>query len=208
MKNSLLFQKLKEYLNKVANLNDPRLKELSAIKTFTGRIDFCNKTFPRIKAGSGRVAYDYDGNNVLKLAKNEKGLQQNRTEGDMSIQSSYGDLVTKVLDSDNHDVWVIAEKATRCSPSEFKKFTGVDIKNLGYYLRKKLEPRQRSMFAIQDEPALDENEFVQELLCMMADYSMPAGDIQRIASWGKVRDRVVLIDYGLTNFIYETYYQK
>ena len=53
---------------------------------------------------------------------------------------------------------------------------------------------------------INESEMVHELMDLMANFSMPSGDMGRVSSWGKVRDRLVLIDYGLTDEIKNEYY--
>ena len=57
---------------------------------------------------------------------------------------------------------------------------------------------------------LDENEFVSAIVDFMANIDAPAGDFGRLNSYGIVQrggqDDIVLIDFGLTNDVYQTYY--
>ena len=57
---------------------------------------------------------------------------------------------------------------------------------------------------------LDENEFVSAIQDFMANIDAPAGDFGRLNSYGIVQrngqDDIVLIDFGLTNDVYQTYY--
>jgi len=57
---------------------------------------------------------------------------------------------------------------------------------------------------------LDENEFVGAIAEFMENIDAPAGDFGRLNSYGIVerggQDDIVLIDFGLTNDVYQTYY--
>lgn len=77
------------FFYKIAVLNDPKLIELSKQPSFAAKIRFANSNFIKMQAGSSRIAYEYSPDLVLKLAKNEKGLQQNRTESDGFLQQHY-----------------------------------------------------------------------------------------------------------------------
>lgn len=203
-----LVNKSSLFLYKTAVLSDPRLKELSAQPSFAAKIRFADANFTKLKAGSGRIAYDYSSDLVLKLAKNEKGQAQNRVEADNFLQTNYKDLVANVVDSDPDDIWIVSEKASMANAAAFKSFTGVDFKNFCNYIINKSPVGNNSFkLPVTDEDALNNNEFVGDVLDMMSNFQMPAGDLTRIRSWGQVRGRVVLIDYGLTQDIYEQYYK-
>jgi hypothetical protein len=55
-----------------------------------------------------------------------------------------------------------------------------------------------------------DNEFVYEMLSFMSNYDIPVGDLGRLSTYGLVNrdgsDTIVMIDYGLTNDVYGTYY--
>jgi hypothetical protein len=184
---------------KISLAVDPKLKELSLLPTFTARKNYCDINFTKLKAGSSRIAYVYN-DLILKLAKNEKGLAQNQTESDGFMQQNYKDIIANVLDSDPNGLWILVEKAERVNKSSFKTLTNINFDEFCDYIKKKIEYKKV-------ESELDNNHFVQELLDLMINFTMPAGDICRISSWGKVKNRAVLIDYGLTSSIYEEYYK-
>ena len=56
-----------------------------------------------------------------------------------------------------------------------------------------------------------EDEFVYPMLNLMANYDIPVGDLLKISSYGVVKrdgqDAIVLIDYGLNNEVYDSYYK-
>jgi len=204
MKYKELIDSVDLYLQKIASGPEEKLKELSNLKTFKSRIEFCIANFPRLKAGSSRIAFDYSPEYVLKLAKNDKGIAQNNAEADGFIQNNYKDLVANVKDSDPNDFWILAQKATKVSAGQFKILAGFSLEDLRNYLYTRIE--NKKIFPVSDMEMFNENEFVQELMDLMVNFAMPIGDIVRASSWGKVNDRLVLIDYGLTNSILSDMY--
>ena len=63
------------------------------LSSFRKRIDYCGKYLKRLSSGSSRIVYIVDEQKVLKIAKNTRGLEQNRAEGDYFIQKKYIDVV-------------------------------------------------------------------------------------------------------------------
>jgi hypothetical protein len=192
---------------------DPGLEQLSKIPSFAGRARFCEQNFKRITSGSGRIIFEYDPNHVIKLARNDKGIAQNATESDGFIQSNYSNIVARVLDSDPDDKWLLAERATTISPSQFKLKMGFSLDELYRYLVDRFDPQRYKIMFREDMPKdLEEkianHPLVEELIDMMANFGMQPGDFGRKNSWGTVGDRLVLVDYGLTEDIYHEHYVK
>lgn len=196
------------YLQKIGAL-DSRLAELSALPNFAARMRFCNENFQRLTSGSARIIYEYSPEYVLKLAKNPKGQAQNRTESDGFLQSNYKNIITNIIDADPNDFWILVEKANKVSPSQFKSLTGFGLDELCMYLNNIFESPQRynTKLNVLNVELFENSELVQELIDMMANFTMPPGDICRKNSWGLVKNRLVLVDYGLTRDIYDEYYR-
>ena len=55
---------------------------IDTFQSFSKKAAYVAKFFPKIGSGSSRIVFDMGDGNVLKLAKNEKGYDQNNTEGD------------------------------------------------------------------------------------------------------------------------------
>jgi hypothetical protein len=168
-----------------------------------------------IGRGSSRIVYKVDEGKVLKLAKNAKGLLQNEVEIDISSTEYYPDILAQVFDYDKEGhLWVEMELARRAKKSDFKSVYGINFEDMGMHLRnyEALSNGKRKIFGIDPEveEAMYENEFVSELQNFMADTNSLSGDIAAIGSWGMVkRDGIfkpVLIDFGITNAIYQDYY--
>jgi hypothetical protein len=166
--------------------------------------------------GTARVVYRVDNDKVLKLAKNKKGIAQNEVEINWSGDNYYGDVMARIFDYDRDDsLWVEMELAFRSKKSDFKRLWGVDLTEMYYYLRNKVEENngRRRFFHIEPEieEQLNDNDHIQHLLEFVLDSDSNAGDLGRISSWGLVKRTggmaLVLIDYGLTSDVYESYYR-
>lgn len=168
-----------------------------------------------IGTGSSRLVYRVDQIKVLKLAKNRKGLAQNEVEIDWGRNNYFDDIVANVFDFDeDKSYWVEMELALRPSVADFKRLWGINFKDLWIYLENSysLNNRRRSIWG-QDEKIrqqLDENEKVQTLMDFMIQSDTLPSDLAKKNSWGKVfrehGEDLVLIDFGFTNDVYQSYY--
>lgn len=189
--------------------------KLVEIRSFAERIRFADENLTRIGSGSGRIVYDIDGNKVLKLAKNPKGVAQNEVESSIGQYSDTQHVVAKVFETSNDDAWLIAEKAKKVTPNRIKQLTGIpSLSELGYYLRNEKEringKREISNLDPNTKEVLTNNEFVIDLLEFVNNYNQSTGDLGRPSSYGEVlhdgQPSIVLTDYGLNDEVYATHY--
>lgn len=187
-------------------------KELEDIRSYSGKLKYAEKHLQKLASGSARVVYKVDEDKVLKIAKNKKGLAQNQVEAQGYLQQY--EIVAKIFDTDDDDYWIEMEYAKKITPSNFRDLTGVDLKELNaFLLLTRMEnkfPEQGYRVGANRREKMKNIEFVNQLMKFIYDNNMESGDFGRISSWGKViRDgfeQVVLVDYGLTNSVYEDYY--
>jgi len=107
------------------------------------------------------------------------------------------------------------ELARKVKKSDFKTLEGINFDSFGYYLKNfEFENNgRRAVFGIdpKDKEILDENDFTQTICSFMSDSDSPSGDFMRLNSYGIVNrngeDIIVIIDFGLTNSIYDEYYK-
>jgi hypothetical protein len=191
------------------------LTEFLNIKSFASRIQYANEHLSRIGSGSGRIVYDIDGQKVLKLAKNQKGIAQNEAEANIGYYRDTQHIVTIIYDNADDDSWLIAEKVKKVGEKRIKELTGIpSLSDLFYYLRNyESENRGGRPIFGQDENIknqLDNNEFVIDLIDFVANYSINVGDLSRPSSYGEVlhdgQPTIVLTDYGLNDEVYDTHY--
>lgn len=196
------------------------MQEFKNLKSFSQRMNYCNQHLRRMTSGSGRVIYQIDDEKVLKLAKNQKGIAQNSVESEEYIQSY--SIAAHVFETGENDTFVEMELARKVSPSIFRSVVGFDFKYVGPYLYNRFEAGKRSRLysggvipkkdiPLDIEKMLDEDEWMGDLGSLIGDYDMPIGDVGRLNSYGLVKrdgqDAVVLVDFGLTNSVYDEYYK-
>jgi len=198
-----------------AEFKEKFLPELIKIKSFRGKIDYANQNLQRIGSGSGRIVYDIDGEKVLKLSKNPKGIAQNEAETNAGYYRDTHDIVAIVFDSAEDNSWLIAEKAKKVNEARIKQLTGIpSLNELFYYVKNFYSTNHGRGTLFEQDPEmieqLNENEFVQDLTYFIANYSQDPGDYGRPSTYGEVlRDgqpTIVLTDYGLNDEVYNTYY--
>ena len=135
-----------------------------------------------IGAGSARKVYDLNNGFVIKIARNIKGIAQNEAEFLISNDDE-SSLFSKVYFLSNDYKYLIMEKAN-----------GI-----------KSEKELLNYFKIQNKKQLKSNEDIKEV---HDKYNLVWADLYKFTSWGKIKDKLVLIDYGYTKEIYNKFYKK
>jgi len=196
--------------------------EFDKIQNYSQKIKYATDHLVRMGSGSSRVIFKIDEEKVLKVAKNVKGLAQNSTEQDYSIQDWYGDIVAKVfkIGEEVKDVgpfYLEMELAKKLSPNRFKQLLGFSVQDLESWLRRQAFLHKKSKYDVVIDPilkeTLDNNEFVGQLWDMIQNFAMSfPGDFGRVNSYGEVlrdgKPTVVLVDFGLSESIHLDYYAK
>jgi hypothetical protein len=188
--------------------------DFKSLNTFKDRVRYCEDNLIRISSGSGRIVYKIDETKVLKLAKNNKGIAQNNVEIDFSNDHMWNGLIPEVYDYDEDGKWIETELARKLTQKKFKELTGLYFNNfcdgLRYY-EQDLKPSK--MFKISEPKNYQElwdNEFVGEIFSIVGNYQLPVDDLCRLSTYGLVQengeDKIVMIDYGLTQEVYDSYY--
>lgn len=184
-----------------------------ALPSFAARIRYVKERLPKIAQGSARAVFTIDNDTVLKVAMNAKGKAQNEVEADIGRWDNYP--VAKVFEVGDQGLWIEMQKATKATPKVFKQISGIDISTFNDIVVFYSMEKRGVQWRVRPEnyrEILDTNNFIQSVVGLMADYDMPGGDIGRISSWGVVNDNgkptLVLIDYGLTNTVYNDFYDR
>jgi hypothetical protein len=185
------------------------------LRNFKQRIDYCEQHLKRLGSGSARIAYEVDGDKVLKLAKNAKGIAQNEAEGQGYLQHAYGDIITKRFENHPDDLWIEMEKARKITAAKFRSMTGVSLEDLQTYVQLVTNPQKYARYTGLDSHVramCDDSDFVQMVTDMTGSMDMHPGDMGRPSTWGIVhrdgQERVVMIDYGLTNGVHADHYTR
>jgi len=139
-----------------------------------------NRKYKLLGVGSSRRVYDLNDGNVVKVARDIRGIYQNQTENKiyLSRKSNFFAEVV-VITEDNR--CLIMPKAKK-------------IKNIGT-VYKYYNVKNFRKLAILDHLNDDIN-----------DNNLSKADLFNPSSWGIIDDVPVLIDYGLTHALYKKYY--
>ena len=212
MKFIITENQLNNAISEMAYPTQFNMEAFKNMRSFRQRIEYCEQNLKRISSGSGRIAYQIDNDKVLKLAKNAKGIAQNEVEADYS--KDYYDIVAKVYDVDENYTFIEMELAKKINPSIFKNITGFDFKLVYEYLNYYFGKTRRFCPPNIEEivESLNENEFIIDIMELVGNYDLSFGDFNKISSFGLVNrngeNKIVLIDYGLTDEVYNTHYRR
>lgn len=193
------------------------LNQFKNIPSYAGKLRYAQEHLGKpIGNGSSRVVYRVDETKVLKLAKNKRGIAQNEAECDAGYNNYYyDDIIAKVFDFDDKDyIWSEMEIAFKTKKSDFKRLWNIDYEYLPLYLYNRYceEHGKKIVYGFNDDvqSSFDESDEVGSLVSFMFEYDTPSGDLGKLNSYGIVKrdgeEQLVLIDFGLTNNVYSTYY--
>jgi hypothetical protein len=191
---------LSSKLNKLAATALPQvLVELSKIETFTDRIAFAEKHLEHLSSGSARLIYKTADGQVLKLAKNDRGIAQNRVEADPKMTSKFINPTTK---SDKDGIWKLSPYCDKITEKEFEKLTGVPFKDFAAAVDHGINDEKKP----NDFDKIAKSEIYKEIIRLNKTFKLLPGDMTRISSWGTDGKRPVLLDAGLTRGVYDRFY--
>jgi predicted nucleotidyltransferase len=133
-----------------------------------------------IGSGSARRVFDLDNGYVVKLAKNKKGIAQNKTEYQIALEED-SKLFARILKVSDDFNLLIMEKAELVSNlSEVLKYFNVK----------------------------DDKEFfrLDEINYITTKHNLMPKDLVRSVNWGMINNTPVIIDYGFTKIVRRKYY--
>jgi hypothetical protein len=199
-------------------------------KTFKSRLEYALQRAPRLGGGSSRVAFvipDQGRETVLKIAKNSKGLAQNKAEADILDDGYIGKLpiVIPLVDYDKtsyYPVWIQTEKANKVSQTKLRKLlhcgkTNWGISDFTYAVHNILGSKQKYMPDIktikermvnagQTEQDLDIFfEYVDDVADLVNSSGLLVDDLGNANNWGEYQGRPVIIDLGYTEAVKPMY---
>ena len=199
------------------------MEQFASLRTFKGRMDYCNQRLQKLGAGSGRVVYAIDNDTVLKLAKNAKGIAQNQAEAGDWVLKKMG-LFPDIYEYSDDYQWIEMQRCVPAKKSDFKRITGDPFELYCQFIRWQLSRYSGKPIWSVSQDAIDyfnkigeSDDYCDTLYYDIADYMgnykpTAIGDMVRISSWGIVRDddgqeRLVILDYGLSDDVYDQYYK-
>lgn len=139
-----------------------------------------SKHYPPIGSGSGRIVFDMKNGYVVKVAKNKKGLAQNKAELEI-FSSAKSNLFAKIAGYSDDMTMIIMEKAA-------------EIKDI-YVIW--------SYFHVRSNRELLH---VSELVSIANRHDLLLSDLCRPANWGRINGKPRIVDYGYTRNVMRKYY--
>ena len=98
------------------------LEKLNSLPSLKKKLDFVDSSLELIGIGTARKVYKF-GDKVLKIAKDKRGIAQNKEE--VKVSKENNKLFTIVFDVDPKFLWIVAEKAKPCTEKEFRSIYGI-----------------------------------------------------------------------------------
>lgn len=188
-----------------SNEHDWSWEEFNSLKSFRDKRQYCYNHLTERGVGTARITFLFSEGKVLKLAKNKKGIAQNKAESKLYkiVDNTHQSLLATIYDSSPSGDWIIMEKISKVNPTEFKKYFGVSLReyirivNEDMYEGKKYQGNRRVMKMI-------------DLMHNMEEvYGYAIGDMGRLSSYGKRADgSIVVSDYGLSDNVYDEHYDQ
>jgi hypothetical protein len=169
--------------------------------------------------GSSRIVFLVEnGKRVLKVSKYQRGKAQNRTEAQAVSAPNSRVYLPKMFAKAADYSWILVEGVDPIkSAREFERRSAVPLKyvEIGIdFLSPEIQGRRSSDKTYQKYKQVHDvlskkNPWYGGLIRMAKAADLVAGDIGKWDSWGITkRGRLVLIDYGLTEEVWNQYYER
>lgn len=182
------------------------LANLEKLETYSARKQYAEKNLEHLSSGSSRIVYLTRDRKVVKLAKNDKGLAQNKAEANPKMKSKF---LNPILHHAKDYAWIETHYLDKITTKQFEEMTGIAFSDFGEAIRFGL--KNVSQNSDQTKPkSFDKvvsSEIYKEMKRVGEQFKLLPGDLARISSWGVKDKHPVLLDAGLTSSVYDSYYE-
>lgn len=189
-----------------SNLSDI-LKNLEKLETYGARKKYAEKNLEHLSSGSSRIVYSSPDKTIIKLAKNDKGIAQNKAEANPKMKSKF---LNKIIKHADNFSWIETYYLDKITTKDFEKITGLDFDDFGDSVRYGL--KEVSGNSDREKPEdfdkIEKSEIYKEIRDIGKKFKLMPGDLARISSWGKKDGKPVLVDAGLTKEVFEEFYES
>jgi len=213
----------KEYFDEAVLTEDPLPPDwdsgvYSDKTSFAKQVKYAMERAAKMGTGSSRVVFNiqFEGRETaLKVAKNAKGLAQNQREADYSLYRMYPDITIPLIDYDEVNYppkWIHFEKAQKLTAAKFKQITGMDFTRFGLALRNSEVSGRGYGVSYTIKPdeleIIEQSELYNDVVDLMGNFDILAGDLTRTANWGLYEGRPVIIDLGFSSDVKKQHYSR
>jgi len=181
------------------------LENLKKLKTYAAREKYAEKNLKHLSSGSSRLVYLTPNDTILKLAKNDRGIAQNKVESNPKMKSKY---LNRILDKASNNAWIETCFLKKITAKQFKKMTEIDFDDFG----KAIEYGLRDVSKDKDDKPdnfddVSKSDIYKGLVEVGKKFKLMPGDMARISSWGTKDGVPILIDAGLTKKVFDDFYE-
>lgn len=165
-------------------------------------------------AGSSRIVYEveWDGSPLaLKVALNPAGISQNRAETASSERwAEYQDILAVVRDVEpsGRYLWILSDRVKSVGYNEFENLSEMYWDGEPDAFVEKLSDYLGGDANEKDPEEEEESEFLCRVVSFARKSQAKLGDLIVLDHWGRVEDRLVVLDYGFTEEVWEKHYKS
>jgi predicted ABC-type ATPase len=168
-----------------------------------------------VGTGSSRLVFDLKNNRVVKIARNNKGIEQNKLEASAGRDPQVERILASVWEFADDFSWVVADKVEPLEDGDgarAEKIVGIswnelrDLVNAGANRENAVtsveggETKTKKSVEKGTAGCLKGDSFLSSVDYFMTRYEgLLPGDIAKLSSWGVTEQGcLVLLDYGIT----------
>lgn len=183
------------------------LKNIKNLETYQARKKYAEKNLSHLSSGSSRIVYLTSNKTIIKLAKNDKGIAQNKAESNPKMKSKF---LNKILNHADNYAWIETYYLEKIKIKDFEKMTDLKFNDFCNAIRYSL--KNVSGNTDKDKPKnfeeVSKSEIFKEITRIGDKFNLMPGDLVKISSWGSKDNHPVLIDAGLTKEVFTEYYES
>jgi hypothetical protein len=182
------------------------LSNLQKLETYSARKQYAEKNLKHLSSGSSRIVYLTPDKTIVKLAKNDKGIAQNKAEANPEMKSKF---LNKILKHAENYAWIEVEYLDKITGKQFEEMTDVPFSDFDEAIRFGLKDvsENTGLTKPKNFDKVSQSEIYKEMKRLGENYKLLPGDLARISSWGTRDGRPILIDAGLTKEVFEEFYE-
>ncbi len=191
---------LSEAIRAAPGFNINNLKKLQTVPEI---YEYIKQYLRPMGRGSSRMTFLLSSGKILKVAKNDAGLDQNQAEVDVFTNPATKDVVARIFDYDPKNKWLVSELVKPLTWDQFEAVTRWGWEEFVEALKSELKG---SGVREGDIPKHMQKWF-DSVIQMVKANKLSLGDLTVDDHWGKTAsNRVVLLDYGLTYDVGDKHY--
>lgn len=174
------------------------------LSTFLKKIE---QKYQKLAEGTSRSVFLLNDETVLKVAKSQAGLAQNRVECKLAGTTP---LIAKIFDKHPNDIWITMEYVRPAELSDFDRLLNFNLEDIYAYIYATVNNVKELINDIPNWEKLSKDPFVLELQRFADKNFLLIADLTDGDNWGVVvrnnKERLVLLDFGCDNKTFCKYY--